>query len=228
MPDSNSAENIRGEPIRVRDGVVRCVYCHVTFYRDFRDPPPEEISPAVADQAIGCERCHGPGGNHIKAIKGSFVDRAIVNAGAWGAQAIGKLCADCHIVGSQPEINKAPDDPRFVRSPGLTFTYSRCFTDSDGAMSCLTCHDPHRDDQGTATFYEGKCLSCHAGAEAPAKKSAAGARAESGPAGKTPSVCPVNPRAKCLECHMPKVPMPTLHRELTDHYIRVHDSRKKK
>ena len=47
-------------------------------------------------------------------------------------------------------------------------------------------------------------------------------------AGKTPSVCPVNPRAKCLECHMPKVPMPTLHRELTDHYIRVHDSRKKK
>ncbi len=41
------------------------------------------------------------------------------------------------------------------------------------------------------------------------------------------SVCPVNPTSKCLECHMPKVPVPTLHRELTDHYIRVHDARKK-
>ncbi len=227
VPDSNSAENIRGEPIRVRDGVVRCVYCHVTFYRDFRDPPPDEISPATADRGIGCERCHGPGGNHIKAIKGSFVDRAIVNAGAWGAQAIGKLCADCHIVGSQAEINKAPEDPRFVRSPGLTFTYSRCFTDSDGAMSCTTCHDPHRDDQGTASFYEGKCLSCHAAPATAEKKSAGAARDETRTEGKKPSVCPVNPRTKCLDCHMPKVPMPTLHRELTDHYIRVHDRGKK-
>ncbi len=72
-PDSNSAENIRGEPIRVRDGVVRCLYCHVTFYRDFRDPPPElGRSPGCRGQAIGCERCHGPGGNHLKAIKGEF------------------------------------------------------------------------------------------------------------------------------------------------------------
>ena len=42
-------------------------------------------------------------------------------------------------------------------------------------------------------------------------------------AGKKPTVCPVNATAKCLECHMPKVPMPTLHRDLTDHYIRVRD-----
>jgi tetratricopeptide (TPR) repeat protein len=219
VPNSNSSENVRGEPIKVRDGVVRCVYCHVTFYRDYRDPPPDAIGPEAADRAIGCERCHGPGGNHLKAIKGNFADSAIVNPATGGALAIGKLCADCHIVGSPTDINKAPDDPRFVRSPGLTFTFSRCFTESDGAMSCVTCHDAHRDDQGPASFYEAKCLSCHA-AVAPGN--------ESRPAGKKPSVCPVNPKSKCLECHMPKVPMPTLHRELTDHYIRVHDDGKKK
>jgi tetratricopeptide (TPR) repeat protein len=219
VPSSDSSENIRGEPIKVRDGVVRCVYCHVTFYRDFRDPPPDAIGPEAADRAIGCERCHGPGGNHVKAIKGNFTDHAIVNPGTGGALAIGKLCADCHIVGLPADINRAPDDPRFVRSPGLTFTFSRCFTESDGAMSCMTCHDAHRDDQGTASFYEAKCLGCHAAA-APGN----GSR----PAGKKPAVCPVNPKSKCLDCHMPKVPMPTLHKELTDHYIRVHDGGKKK
>jgi hypothetical protein len=210
VPDSNSAENVRGVPIHVRDGVVRCLYCHVTVYRDFRDPPPEPgRSHAAADTAIGCERCHGPGGNHLKAVKGNFEDLAIVNAGTAGAMAINKLCADCHIVGTHAEIRSAPADPRFVRSPGLTLTFSRCFNESDGGMSCLSCHDAHRDDQGPASFYEAKCLSCHASQP------------------KKFSVCPVNATTKCLECHMPKVPIPTLHRDLTDHFIRVHDRNKK-
>ncbi len=44
---------------------------------------------------------------------------------------------------------------------------------------------------------------------------------------KKAAVCPVNPKDKCLECHMPKVPMPTCTADLTDHYIRVHDRKKK-
>ncbi len=229
VPSSNSAENIRGEPIKVRDGVVRCVYCHVTFYRDFRDPPPEQASPAAADRGIGCERCHGPGGNHLKAIKGNFADTAIVNPLAGGAQGIGKVCADCHIVGSASVISKAPDDPQYVRSPGLTLTFSRCFNESDGTLSCLTCHDAHRDDQGSSSFYEAKCLTCHGVTAGPEQKAGiAPARGGSRAAGKKPALCPVNPKTDCLTCHMKKVPMPTLHRELTDHYIRVHDADKRK
>jgi hypothetical protein len=227
VPDSNSSENARGEPIKVRDGVVRCLYCHVTFYRNFRDPPPEHISPEAADRGIGCERCHGPGGNHVKAMNLNLADNAIVNPKLGGAEAIGKVCADCHIVGSPAEIKRAPDDPQYVRSPGITLTFSRCYTESDGALSCLTCHDAHRDDQGQAPYFEAKCLSCHsaqAGAETKAGAEPSGA---SRAAGKKASVCPVNSSAKCLECHMPKVPMPTLHRELTDHYIRVRQPAKK-
>ena len=129
----NLSKNVRGEPIQVRDGAVRCLYCHVTTYREFRDPAPERPGATAADRGIGCERCHGPGGNHVKAMKGNFGETAIVNPGAGGAQAIGKVCADCHVVGSAAEIKKVPDDPKHARSPGLLLTFSRCFTDSDGA-----------------------------------------------------------------------------------------------
>lgn len=225
---SDAPEDRLGQRIDVRDGVVRCLYCHVTRSRDFRDPPPAGgPTPAAADRGIGCERCHGPGGNHLRAIARDFKDAkgsadfAIVNvAGEPGATANGQ-CAECHTVGFPPEIERAPDDPRFVRSPGVTFAASRCFTESGGAMSCMTCHDPHRQAEHSAAFYEAKCLTCH---PAPEK----GPRLSSGE--KTRSTgegapCPVNPAKGCLSCHMPRVPMPTLHTALTDHDIRVHRER---
>jgi tetratricopeptide (TPR) repeat protein len=203
--DSDAVENVRGEPIPVRDGVVRCIYCHVTNFRDFRDPPPENgVGPTVADAGIGCERCHGPGGNHLAAIKIGFPDRAIVNAGTASSAAITTQCADCHVVGSAREIGNAPDDPKYVRSPGLTFTFSRCYTESGGALSCLTCHDPHRSDKEPVRFYESKCLVCHSRTSA------------------SQTACRVNPSTNCLNCHMPKIHVAVLHSSLTDHYIRVH------
>ncbi len=223
-PDSNPRDSVRGDPIPTRDGVVRCLYCHVTFTRNFRDPlPGTGVGPEAADSAIGCERCHGPGGNHLKAVKAGFRDKAIVNAGIGGARAIVEQCADCHIVDQIADIQRAPEEPAYVRSPGLTLTFSRCFSESDGALSCLTCHDPHQDDRGPASFYEAKCLGCHA-SPAVAIERAAGAGAGSTSAGgKQASACPVSPGKNCLECHMPKVPVADLHRSLTDHYIRVHD-----
>jgi tetratricopeptide (TPR) repeat protein len=195
----------RGAPISVQDGVVRCLYCHVTRSRDFRDPPPETgVGREAADAGIGCERCHGPGGNHLAAIKASFSDRAIVNAGTGSAAAVVTQCADCHVVGQASDARAAPDDRRHVRSPGATLTASRCYVESEGRMSCLTCHDPHRDDDAPASFFEAKCLACHA-ASTTSQKS-----------------CRVNPANDCLNCHMPKVPVAVLHTSLTDHYIRVH------
>jgi tetratricopeptide (TPR) repeat protein len=205
VSDIDSAENVRGQRMQIRDGVVRCLYCHVTQSRDFRDPAPEPgPGPEAADKGIGCERCHGPAGNHLAAIKANFPDRAIVNTGTTSASAIVTQCADCHIVGIPDEIRQAPEDPKYVRSPGVTLTLSRCYTESDGGMSCLTCHDPHSDDNQPVSFFEGKCLGCH-GPTATARKS-----------------CPVNASKGCLECHMPKVPVAVLHTSLTDHYIRAH------
>jgi tetratricopeptide (TPR) repeat protein len=212
---SETIEDIRGQKIDVRDGVVKCLYCHTTRSRDYRDPPPEGgPGPEAADSGIGCERCHGPGGNHVAAIKHDFTDRAIVNVSGAPAAMINAQCADCHIVGLPSQIKSAPEDPKYVRSTGVTMTVSRCYTESNGGMSCLTCHDPHREAEHAAAFYEAKCLSCHS-------------RQAAAPVGRG-AICPVNPAKDCLGCHMPKVPVPALHTTLTDHYIRVHRSNEPK
>jgi tetratricopeptide (TPR) repeat protein len=207
VPGSYSPADFRGAPIDVRDGVVRCLYCHVTHSRDFRDPPPEEgIAPTSTDPGIGCERCHGPGANHVAAIKAGFRDPAIVNAGNANAAMITLQCADCHEVDPARVISREPENPRYIRSTAITLTFSRCYTESEGGMSCLTCHDPHRDDQGPAAFFEAKCLACHSSQKASASPALGKA-------------CPVNPTKNCLDCHMPKVP--ALHTSMTDHYIRI-------
>ncbi|MHB1558467.1 MAG: tetratricopeptide repeat protein [Isosphaeraceae bacterium] len=224
---SDTVEDLRGQKIDVRDGVVRCLYCHVTRSRDFRDPPPEgSAGPEAADRAIGCERCHGPGGNHVQAVTSELRDRkgstdfAIVNAaGTPGSTANGQ-CAECHTVGLPSQIKGDPENPAYVRSPGVTMTFSRCYTESNGAMSCMTCHDPHREASHSAAFYEAKCVACHSAPKEAAPFKGAASSAPAAPAGKR-TVCPVNPARDCLNCHMPKIPMPKLHSRLTDHYIRV-------
>jgi len=216
IPDPDALENLKGEPVEVRDLVVRCLYCHTTDARAFRDPPPGAGFDAVQhDSSIGCERCHGPGGNHLAAVKAGLADRMIVNVGAAHPEAATAQCAQCHIVGIRSEIEANPEDPRYVRSTAVTLALSRCFIESQGAMSCLTCHDPHRDDDHTPGVQEAKCLACHrGGSESPARAAADAGVVQA-------RVCQVNPRRDCLSCHMPKVPVPVLRTSLTDHYIRI-------
>ncbi len=208
-------QNLRGQLVDVRDGIVRCLQCHVTNPREFRDPDKTGSGPEAADAGIGCERCHGPGGNHLIAVDAELADRAIVNVGPGAGEAASSQCRDCHVVGDATEINNRREESIWVRSPGITMTFSRCYTESAGELSCLTCHDAHRDSECAASFYEQKCISCHH--QAVALSSGSGAT-HAAPG----TVCKVNPTRDCLNCHMPKVAMPRLHTSLTDHYIRVH------
>jgi tetratricopeptide (TPR) repeat protein len=209
VPDPQGGPDVRGAPIQVQDGVVRCLYCHVTRSRDFRDPPPDDgAGPTAADAGIGCERCHGPGANHLVAVKAGFPDLAIVNAANATAAMITAHCGDCHKVGRFRAIAQAPGDPRFIRSTAATLTFSRCYTQSNGGMTCLTCHDPHAADRVPTASYEARCIACHS------QQKSAAAESRGRP-------CPVNPASNCLECHMPKVPVPALHTSLTDHFIRI-------
>jgi hypothetical protein len=84
---------------------------------------------------------------------------------------------------------------------------SRCFDGADPRISCLGCHNPHQNLVHDETYYDGKCLACHA----------AGAKPTSNGQGKT---CPVA-KAKCASCHMPKLEAPGAHQKFTDHEIRI-------
>jgi predicted CXXCH cytochrome family protein len=207
------ADDFQGQEIDALDGVVRCLYCHTTNTRAGR----ERVGPETADRAIGCERCHGPGRHHIAAVEAELSDLAIVNpATAAPALSTAKVCNDCHILDVMT-VNADPEDRHWARSQGAGWTWSRCNTESSGAFGCVTCHDPHQSARATTTAqYEAKCLSCHGGPPP-------GLPAAAEPDRK---VCPVDPVKGCIQCHMPRVRMGSLHMDLTDHYIRV--QRKKK
>lgn len=80
---------------------------------------------------------------------------------------------------------------------------SRCWIESKGALSCLTCHDPHRrvPASARAAHYRNACLTCH--------------RLENLPAAAHTDA------ADCVSCHMAKRrTQDVVHVVMTDHLIR--------
>ena len=214
--DPTQPEDFQGEAIGVRAGVASCLYCHITYPRSGR----ERIGPETADRAIGCERCHGPGGNHLAAVAAGFSDPAIVNPASASPRAVTQQhCNKCHILDRNYQHGDR-EKPGWVRSQGVGWTWSRCNTESGGAFGCVTCHDPHQGLRSTTTAqYEAKCLACHSAATAqPAGGPGPIAQASTKPG---PRVCSVDPARGCIRCHMPGVRTDPSHMDLTDHYIRI-------
>jgi hypothetical protein len=185
-----------------------CLNCHMTRFTSERD----RGGPEVADRGIGCERCHGPGDHHIRAIKANFAEPAIARPSlATPARRI-KICAQCHA--SDGVI--PPADPRFIRFQAATLPYSRCVSASGGRLDCVSCHDPHRDAETAPSHYESRCLACHGG-QAPG---AAEPDLRLEPVAATR--CTVNATEGCVRCHMPKIDKIMPFMSFTDHHIRVH------
>ncbi|HET6372774.1 MAG TPA: cytochrome c3 family protein, partial [Candidatus Polarisedimenticolia bacterium] len=87
---------------------------------------------------------------------------------------------------------------------------SRCWKQSQGAISCLTCHDPHKTPRGEEAVrqFRSACLTCHKLTDCSMETMKSGAA----PSGADPS--------DCVACHMAKRP-PTdaPHTLFTDHLI---------
>jgi hypothetical protein len=210
--EADGGQNFLGKPVDPRDGVQRCLFCHTTNFRSVLDG----TGPESKDPAIGCERCHGPGAVHEKAVAAKFADLAIVTGTGGSAEGRIQLCGQCHSV--HQELPLPRTDPFYLRFQGTTLPWSRCFTESDGSFDCMTCHDPHHDDDRSEARYNDRCLGCHlaalkAGAPAPASKRTRG---------RVGVPCPVDARTGCVGCHMPRTRIAPLHTEFTDHFIRVH------
>ena len=85
---------------------------------------------------------------------------------------------------------------------------SRCYTESGGALNCLTCHDPHSKVPQAKRIghYRTACMKCHQ------PDHFGSAHAEAKPAVDTDD---------CVSCHMPKRrTQDVVHVAMTDHFIR--------
>ena len=211
------------------DGVRRCLFCHTTNFRAVLD----QAGPEAADLAIGCEKCHGPGGHHVAAAEAGFPDLAILNPGRLPGPAVNKTCGQCHDLHDTSVISAPRTDPVWYRFQSLALTWSRCYTESEGNLSCVTCHDPHTDGKTSAASQEAKCLSCH-GSRRPTRSTAHAPppappwrdeplAAERPRPSKARTTCPVDPAKGCIKCHMPSAWQQSTHSFKTDHFIRVRD-----
>jgi hypothetical protein len=159
---------------------------------------------------ITCEGCHGPGAEHVAAVKAANLESPrIFNPGSLDTEDLSDFCGSCHRSWQQVEMMHMQGITD-VRFQPYRLAMSKCFDPSDPRISCLACHNPHQQLRTDATFYNAKCLACHL------------TRGEaSGPSTRrTASACPVS-NTNCISCHMPKYELPGAHYKFTDHYIRV-------
>ncbi len=197
--------------------VQHCLQCHATWFRSIDQTRTGTRGPEGADRGIGCERCHGPGLNHVKAVRSGFPELAIALTSRAPASVRLKSCAECHSADGSIPVS----DPEFTRAQGTTFLFSRCYTATKDQFSCTTCHDPHLSVETSSLHYDAKCLGCHR-AIASELDSPSSPRVDHEKRRPIAPTCPVNTVANCISCHMPKVDDPSRRSRFTDHHIRVH------
>ncbi|MEO7414306.1 MAG: multiheme c-type cytochrome [Opitutaceae bacterium] len=178
----NSPGYIDGRADFERPIPARCLECHGSSFES-RAPPPGSYNRASLVLGISCEKCHGPGSEHVAQYRAisSTVPRsttAIVNPKKLSRERQIDVCALCHAGAGNsltPPLSftpgndlakhlafpKLPQDARLDvhASQVQLLERSRCFQSSP-TMTCTTCHDVHQPQRDLAAFAV-RCLSCH-------------------------------------------------------------------
>lgn len=208
-----------------------CLWCHsgqtsIANSSHFRLRPVEE--------AIGCERCHGPGKSHVafRNEKLPVKDAAdpIINPSRLSRKLSEAICQQCHLQGEihvgGRDVRDADFRPglaleRFgtvyrLRKSGTEMTVvghaeqlneSPCYRRS-GTLTCITCHDPHQPISAETRLNHNRetCIRCHVDQGCKLETSVREARAKN----------------DCVHCHMPKSATEVPHVAFTHHRIGIH------
>lgn len=189
-----------GNPIR-GEMMHGCIGCHSTHGKISAG----KVLDLVPN--VNCEKCHGPGAEHVRQARLTKTPPPFsVGRSDWDQESELQLCGSCHRL----PINFSPKQLReypaaLIRFQPVGMLRSPCYLESDGAMKCTTCHNPHQSSVAKSKAdYVADCTACH--------------QADT----EHRTVCPVSPTDGCIECHMPAMKFEQgmiFH----DHWIRVRD-----
>jgi Flp pilus assembly protein TadD len=203
----------------------RCMFCHNAY--PSLQTAAERLDnatrwPQKLPQGIDCQRCHGPGLQHVK----SPTRANIINPARLSTTRQSEVCPQCHLEttnaplpafvkrANRPVFSYKPGEPledyglHFDHAPGTghddKFEFagapyrlhqSACYLKSNNNLTCTTCHNPHATT--STADYDRACKNCH------------------------PSLSPTHePKQDCTTCHMSKGrPDDAIHVTITDHRI---------
>ena len=199
---------------------TRCMECHASYINELtvgngRLGGNEQFDKASLVYRIDCERCHGPGAQHVNfhtTNPGSKTARYIKNYSSLSRGQKIDACAVCHsglhktllrstfgfMPGDTLAKFKLPEYQQAVDTAHIDvhgkqvqlLESSKCFISSK--MDCTTCHNVHQNSRGDNVLYAQKCLTCHNSTGhtycGMAKKLGAAAL-----------------QANCINCHMPQL-----------------------
>jgi hypothetical protein len=168
-----------------RPATTRCLECHSTFAGTLTPPmqEPEKFDSTKLIYRITCEKCHGPGAKHVAyqtKNPNDTVSRFIVNPLQLSKALSMDLCNLCHsgrLQKTKPsfefiagdtlsnyfEIDTGTKNVSIIDVHGNQYgllAASKCFRISK-TMTCLTCHDVHKNERGKMQLFSQRCMSCH-------------------------------------------------------------------
>jgi len=178
----NSPSYPDGSPHFDKVIIPRCLECHASYF-DWLPPPVNRYRKTSLVLGITCEKCHGPGREHVarRHLKSGLpagTSEAITNPALLSRDRQIDICGLCHSGNGtpiQPALSFLPGD---VLDDYIDIPYtnpeeavdvhgnqvqllrrSKCFQ-STTTLTCSTCHDVHTPQEDPAAF-SSHCLSCH-------------------------------------------------------------------
>lgn len=171
---------------------------------------PETMNKKSLIYGIDCERCHGPGMDHVDyhtKNPGLKLPKYMVTSKSLNVKQKLDRCVICHFAGDNlqsrykfvvgntisdfyNESYSNPDtNPDVHGNQYGLLSQSKCFLESK-TMDCITCHSPHNDEVESLPKQSKKCMSCHS----EVKNNFCTTKMPSG----------FSIKDNCIDCHMPK------------------------
>ena len=206
-----------------------CFNCHVSELSTTYDLATDSYHTTWSEPGISCESCHGPGGEHIRAMEAEIEghrpkDLKIIRTKDFTPEQTANLCAVCHAKLVPLSVSFRPGDKFFDhydliglehadfypdgRDLGENYTYTSWLMSpcaNSGKLGCNHCHTASGRMRFVGEKSNQACMPCHE------KTVNASAEHSHHPAG--------SPSDQCIACHMPMTRFAAMGR--SDHSMRA-------